>query len=414
MRVAIVSTSDGMPGGFAAAYRLHKGLRQQAVDSLMVVGKKSRDDVNVVADERYIAKIWRAAAAKLDRIPNGLALSPGKKLSSAWVPNNTFSRVQAVKPDVVNLHWINNGFLRLESLKKFKQPLVWTFHDMWAFAGGEHYVGDCKRYQSGYTQDSRPTHERGWDVNRWIWQRKRNAWASLNNLTIITPSHWLAECVKQSVLFSNTNVEVIANGIDHHRFKPIGRDIAREILGLPKDKRLILFGAVNATSDARKGFHLLKLALQEVRGKLPDTELVIFGASGGMGEADFGRKCHYLGRLHDEISLALVYAAADVFAAPSVQDNLPNTVLESLACGTPVIAFNIGGMPDMIEHQRNGYLAKAFEPQDFAAGLQWVLADDTKRWPQLSQRARQKIEQEFTLGVQANNYLRLFKQIINA
>ena len=411
MRVAIVSTSDGMPGGFAAAYRLHKGLRRQAIDSLMVVGKKTRDDASIVDDPRFLAKIWRAIAPKLDRIPNKFTGVPTKKISSAWVPNNTFSRVQALNPDVVNLHWINNGFLRLEALSKFRQPLVWTLHDMWAFAGGEHYVGECNRYQVGYTPHSRPSHERGWDVNRWIWHRKQRAWANLRNLTIVTPSHWLAECAKRSVLFSDTRIEVIANGIDHHRFKPIGRDTARQILGLPQDKRLILFGAVNATSDTRKGFHLLKLALQEMRDESPHTELVVFGASAGIGEADFGRTCHYLGRLHDEISLALVYAAADVFVAPSIQDNLPNTVLESLACGTPVVAFNIGGMPDMIEHQQNGYLAKAFEAQDFATGLQWVLAS-SQRWQQLSQRARQKVEQQFTLEIQAQNYLRLFKQII--
>lgn len=412
MRIAIVSTSDGMPGGFAAAYRLHKGLRQQAIDSQMLVGKKTRDDSSVLANEGRLATVWQKFSPKLDRLPNKLTWSNGKKLSSAWIAGNTVRRVQAINPDVINLHWINNGFLRLESLSKFKQPLVWTFHDMWAFAGGEHYVGDCKRYTMGYTHQTRPLHERGLDVNRWIWSRKRHAWENLRNLTIVTPSRWLAECVKQSALFSQTRTEVIPNGVDHHRFKPMGRDRAREILGLPLNKRLVLFGAVNATSDSRKGFHLLKLALKEFNATSHDTELVVFGASSGLGMADFGQKCHYLGRLHDEISLALVYAAADVFAAPSIQDNLPNTVMESIACGTPVVAFNIGGMPDMIEHQRNGYLAQAFEPADFAAGLQWVLAD-SERWQRLSSRARKKSEQEFTLDIQARNYLQLFKQIIS-
>ena len=172
---------------------------------------------------------------------------------------------------------------------------------------------------------------------------------------------------------------------------------------------------MTATSDRRKGFHLLLPAIKKLsQGEIwqHKLELVVFGASEPVNPPDFGLKTHYLGRLNDDISLALVYAAADIFVAPSLEDNLPNTVMEALACGTPSVAFKIGGMPDMIEHQENGYLAHPFEVEDLALGINWVL-EDTERYNQLCIRARQKVAQEFTLELQAQKYLELYSEILS-
>jgi glycosyltransferase involved in cell wall biosynthesis len=206
---------------------------------------------------------------------------------------------------------------------------------------------------------------------------------------------------------------VIPNGLDPERYKPLERRFARELLKLPQDKQLILFGAMGSTSDRRKGFHLLQPALEclSQSGWQAQTELVVFGASKPNSQPDFGLKAHYLGTLSDDISIALVYAAADVFVAPSVQDNLPNTVMEAIACGTPCVAFNIGGLPDMIEHQQNGYLARPYEKDDLANGIAWVLQDE-QRWQSLSRRAREKVEQEFTLEIQARRYLKLYHEVL--
>ena len=173
---------------------------------------------------------------------------------------------------------------------------------------------------------------------------------------------------------------------------------------------------MTATSDRRKGFHLLLPAIKKLsqweiwQHKL---ELVVFGASEPVNPPDFGLKTHYLGRLNDDISLALVYAAADIFVAPSLEDNLPNTVMEALACGTPSVAFKIGGMPDMIEHQQNGYLAQPFDVEELAKGISWVLEDE-KRYQKLCDRTRDKIEQEFTLEIQASKYLKLYNDILES
>ncbi|MEW6496178.1 MAG: glycosyltransferase, partial [Cyanobacteriota bacterium] len=249
------------------------------------------------------------------------------------------------------------------------------------------------------------------DLSRWVWQRKAKAWKNLN-LTIVTPSHWLAKCASSSSLFQNLRIEVIPNGLDTQQYKPIPRQVARKILNLPQDKLLILFGAMYPNSDRRKGFHFLQQALQRLGATAwqNQAELVIFGASRPKEPIGLGLNAHYLGKLSDDISLAVVYAAADVFVAPSLEDNLPNTVMEAIACGTPSVAFNIGGMPDMIEHQHNGYLAKPFESEDLARGIVWVL-ENKERYQKLCDRARQKAEQEFTLEIQALRYKTLYSEI---
>jgi glycosyltransferase involved in cell wall biosynthesis len=208
---------------------------------------------------------------------------------------------------------------------------------------------------------------------------------------------------------------VIHNGLDPEQYKPIDKPLARELMKLPQDKQLILFGALGATSDRRKGFHLLQPALQRLsqsagRGN-ENIEIVVFGASQPENAIDLGFKSHYLGSLHDDIALALVYSAADVMIVPSVQEAFGQTASESLACGTPVVCFDSTGLKDIVEHQKNGYQAKCFSAEDLANGIAWVLQDE-QRWQALSHRAREKVEQEFTLEIQARRYLKLYQEVL--
>ncbi|MEB3292992.1 MAG: glycosyltransferase, partial [Synechococcales bacterium] len=247
-----------------------------------------------------------------------------------------------------------------------------------------------------------------WDLSRWVWQRKRNLWHNLD-LTVITPSQWLARCARESSLLQQARIEVIPYGLDLQRYCPKPQDWVRTLLQLPLDKPLILFVASDATGDRRKGFHLLVAALRSLR-QIPwevEPELVIFGASRPINPPEFGFKSHYLGAFQDDLSLALIYAAANVFVAPSMQDNLPNTVLEALACGLPSVAFRIGGMPDLIDHESTGYLANPFDVEELAKGIAWVLQQENR----LSQAARQKAEQEYGLTLQADRYRSLFQDL---
>ncbi|MFN7853980.1 MAG: glycosyltransferase, partial [Dolichospermum sp.] len=331
MKPLLLNTSDIIGGAARAAYRLHQGLKNIGVDSQMLVQNKQSDDYSVIAPVSKLSKGIGKLTPTLDSIP--LQIYPQRDRSTysvQWLLDNLAAQVAQINPDVINLHWINGGYLKIETIAKFNKPIVWTLHDMWAFTGGCHYNGDCMNYTNSCGTCPQLHSNKEKDLSRWIWQRKTKAWQNLN-LTIVTPSHWLAKCAASSSLLKDVRIEVIPNGLDTKQYKPIEKSVARSILGLPEDKQLILFGAMSATSDPRKGFNFLQSALQNLSqsGWRERVELVVFGASQPKNPTELGFKSHYLGRLNDDISLSLVYAAADVFLAPSVQDNLPNTVMES-------------------------------------------------------------------------------------
>ncbi|MDO8445567.1 MAG: glycosyltransferase family 4 protein [Deltaproteobacteria bacterium] len=414
MKALLLNTFDSGGGAAIAAYRLHKGLQAIDVDSRMLVQLKTGDDRSVSGPP----PIWRKGLAMsrpfIDNIP--LVLYPERKkiiFSPATIPDRVFVRVREYDPDIVHLHWIAAGFMKVESLKRLKKPIIWTLHDSWAFTGGCHIPFECTRYRQmcGACPTLASTKEN--DLSRKIWRRKQRAWKGLN-LTVVAPSRWLAECARSSSLFRDTRVKVIPNGLDIQIFKPIDKSTARNILSLPQDKKLILFGAMDSTSDRNKGFHFLLPVLRMLseKGWRDRAELVVFGSREPENTPDLGIKARYMGKLNDEISLAILYSAADLFVLPSIQENLPNTVMEALACGTPCIAFNQGGLPDMIEHGKNGYLAKPYETNELARGIEWVLEDD-ERWRGLSQRARKKVEDEFAIEKVAKRYEDLYKEIIS-
>lgn len=413
MQVLHLSESDSGGAG-RATLRLHQGLQRLGVNSQMLVQLKYSDNLAVLSPEKMVGKF--SAKLKLSERLDALPLKVYRQCYAAdfslqWLPSGISAKVAQLAPDVVNLHWVCHGYLPIETVAKLNKPIVWTLHDMWAFTGGCHYSEECDRYKNSCGSCPQLGSNKNWDLSRWVWQRKAKAWNDLN-LTIVTPSVWLAKCASASSLFNDLRVEVIPNGLDTQQYKPIPRQVARELLNLPQDKQLILFGAMYPNSDCRKGFHLLRQALQSLsKAEWRDkAKLAIFGASQPKEPIDLGLESHYLGRLNDDISLAVVYAAADVFVAPSIQDNLPNTVMEALACGTPCVAFDIGGMPDMIEHQHNGYLAQPFDSEDLAKGIVWVL-ENKERHQKLCDRARQKAEQEFTLEIQARRYESLYHEI---
>jgi len=206
-------------------------------------------------------------------------------------------------------------------------------------------------------------------------------------------------------------IEVIPHGLDLTRFKPLGKHMARELLSLPQDKKLILSGAI--INDKNKGFQFLKPALRELAesGWVDRAELIVFGSSKPVNPPDFRLKTLYVGYLHDDVSLRLLYAAADVMIVPSIQEAFGQTASEAMACGTPVVAFGATGLKDIVEHQHNGYLAKPFRTDDLACGIAWVL-ENKDRHQVLSHHARQKAECEFNQELQARRYLALYEELL--
>lgn len=416
MRVLHLNTFDTVGGAARAAYRLHEGLCDAGNDSWMLVQKKVSHDKTVLAPNPILGKLFGKARSEL----NNLTLYPYSKatrsnFSPQWVPNPLLPKIHKLNPDIVNLHWIANGFLQIETLKYLKQPIVWTLHDMWPFTGGCHYTQDCLRYTQTCGSCPQLGSHKVEDLSFRVWQRKANAWRDIN-LTIVASSHWLAECARSSTLFQNCRVEVIALPLDVSSFKPAGQAKSRELLKLPHDKKLILFGAINATKDYRKGFHLLESALSrlsKIESIRKQVAIVVFGASQPENPVDLGFETYYLGYLRTDTSLALAYSAADVFVSPSLQEAFGQTAAEAMACGTPVVAFEETGTADIVEHQINGYLAKPFNVDDLAQGITWVLTKHSKS-SSLRTKAREKAQQNFSSKLQTQRYLDLYDDLLSS
>jgi len=409
VKVVHLNTYDLLGGAARAAYRLHQGLQQAGVKSQMLVQTKASDDYSVTAPTFWLDRIvdkYRPNLAKLSLPPMQGLFSP------QWLPDTVLTRIRENQPDIINLNWICDGYLQIETLAELSQPVVWTLMDMWAFTGGCHYGNICDRYINSCGACPQLYSTKDQDLSRWVWQRKAKAWKGID-LTVVSPSHWLAKCASSSSLFQNLRIEVIPFGLDIQRYKPTSQILARELLNLPQDKQIILFGAVEATSDLRKGFHFLQIALQNLSqsGYADRFELVIFGANKPLSPIDLGLRAHYLGKLHDDIALQITYAAADVMIVPSLQEAFGQTATEALACGTPVVAFAGSGLDDIVDHQKNGYLAINSDSHDLARGIVWVL-EDSDRYLNLSKQAREKAEREFSQELQANRYLRLFEEIL--
>ncbi len=409
MKVLHLNTYDIVGGAARAAYRLHKGLQQIGVQSQMLVQTKTSDDYSVIAPTFWLDKVvnkFRPSLAKLTLHPRQQQFSP------QWLPDTVMSRIRQNQPDIINLNWVCDGYLQVETLAKITQPKIWTLMDMWAFTGGCHYSDKCNHYINSCGACPQLHSSKKQDLSNWVWNRKSNTWRNIN-ITIVSPSKWLAKCAASSSLFKDLKIEVIPFGLDINRYKPIPKGVARDILHLAKDKKIILFGAVKATNDLRKGFQLLKTALQDLSqlGYHNQFELIIFGASQPEIPIDLVLKTHYLGELHDDITLQIAYSASDVIIVPSLQEAFGQTATESMACGTPVVAFDGNGLSDIISHQQNGYLAEPFDTGDLAKGIIWIL-EDGERHLKLSHQAREKAEKEFALELQAKRYLNLFEEIL--
>lgn len=293
--------------------------------------------------------------------------------------------------DVVNLHWVNAEMMSIRDIGKIQKPVVWTLHDMWPFCGAEHYAEDSAdaRWRSGYWRSNRYQGDSGIDLDRQTWTRKRHLWKRKWHL--VSPSKWLLDSARSSELMRDWPGSVIPNPLDLETFRPWPKEIARMMCRLPSiDVPLVLFGSLGGDRDGRKGQDLLLEAMSHLDKIITDKpEIVIFGQDALEHLSDFPFKIHWMGRFHDEISMALLYSSANLMVVPSRLDNLPQTGTEAQACGCPVVAFRVGGLPDVVDHGRTGYLAEPFETQDLANGIAWILLD-ANRQAELSAAARNR------------------------
>jgi glycosyltransferase involved in cell wall biosynthesis len=410
MKVLIVNTSDIQGGAARAAYRLHKSLLDQDIDSQMLVKSKSSDDFTVIAETSRLRKGLDKLRPAVDSLPIRFYKERTKTLfSPSWFGfSNIVDKINEINPDIVHLHWICGGMMTFKGISRIKAPIVWSLHDMWAFTGGCHYDEECGAYQKQCGTCPVLGSNKLQDLSRKVWLRKQANFGKIANLNIIGLSRWLADCAKQSSLFQDAPVFNLPNPIDTSTFAPFDKQQARALLNLPQDKNLVLFGAMGAISDPRKGFKELTEALTHLDAD--NNELVVFGSSHPKTSQGFKQKAHYLGQLHDDVSLRVLYSAADVMIVPSLQENLSNAIMESLACGTPIVGFAIGGNSDLIVHQITGYLAKPYSATDLAQGIEWVM--NASNYQEISQNSREKVLREFDSQVVAKKYIDLYNKII--
>ncbi|MBE0597717.1 MAG: glycosyltransferase family 4 protein [Desulfuromonadales bacterium] len=411
MKVLCLNFSDITGGGAArAAYRLHHALRANGIDSMMQVVKASSGDWTVSGLDGSFSKIGTNIRPQFASFVRKFSKSEHSlQISTSTLPSRWPAIINKSVADIVNLHWLCAEMMSVEDIGRIQKPLVWTLHDMWAFCGAEHVSYD-NRWKDGYTSVNKPAHERGIDLNRWVWNRKRNAWKK--PLQIVTPSRWLADCVRQSSLMHGWPVITIPNAIDTDVWQPVDRTQARMLMGIPPDKKIIAFGAMSGGQAHHKGFDLLLAALGHLRGQLPRLEIIIFGQSRPKEVPDLGFPIYYTGHLHDDLSLRVLYSAADALVIPSRIDNLPNTGVESLTCGTPVIAFDTCGLRDIVTHQKTGWLAKAFDTEDLATGIQWALSDES-HLKKMRQFARADAVARYSFPVVAAQYQAIYQSVLD-
>lgn len=411
MKILIVNTSDIEGGAARAAYRLHKSLLALHVESQMLVQSKSSDDFTVISEDGKVAKYFNKLRPILDslhvRIYKERTQTPFSPSEIGF--SHIVNMINTINPDIVHLHWICAGMMKIEDIARIHAPIVWSLHDNWAFTGGCHIMWECEKYKIECGACPRLGSEKENDLSKKVFNRKKNVFSKKKNITIVGLSRWLYACSKNSTLLKDKKHINLPNPIDTSIFKPFNKDKSRELWNLPKDKKLLLFGSIKATSDVNKGFKELSEALYKLTCK--DIEFVVFGSSEPKVSQDFGFKTHYLGNLYDDVSLVTLYSAVDVMVVPSLQENLSNAIMESLACAIPVVGFDIGGNGDMIEHKFNGYLAKPYDIADLKDGIEWAL--HVKNYDELCQNAREKVLREFDSVVVAKKYISLYKEILN-
>jgi glycosyltransferase involved in cell wall biosynthesis len=412
MRILQLSTFDLRFGASIAARRLHEALLAQGGDCDLLVSEVQSDSPRAHAAYKGLGKVQAKARHYLDSLPLRLyARKPGL-FSANWLGSSIHHTVDQFTPDIVHMHWCQSSFVPTSALPHLNYPLVWTFHDMWAFTGGCHYSDGCDHYLKQCGRCPLLQSNNSNDLSHWLWKQKDRAYGRLpKSLHVVCPSNWMAEAARRAPLLKGVPVHVIANPISAQMFRPIDKKTARRLLGLPEKGQLLLMGAA-AQGDLRKGFDLLQDALRQY-AVLPGAEplgLVTLGTRNNKSaNPTKGLTNWNIGFLQDEVSLSALYNAVDAVALPSREENLSNMLSEALCCGIPCLAFAIGGNGDLIQHQANGYLAKPGDTADMARGLHWILQNfGTEQRARIAEDAHARVSYEALVP----QFLKLYNTIL--
>lgn len=419
LKVAHLNTYDGNGGAGRACMRLNRALLSQNIDSKIIVHYKFGKNPKIGEfNTNLIQKAWTAAAILLERAWAKRYLKAVKTpFSFTWFGRSVIHHPDVKSADIIHLHWVNHGFLNpkhIAEIAKLNKPVVWTFHDSNAFTGGCHVRYTCDHFERECGDCPLLKNASPDDYSHRIWKQKNRAYQQLD-FDIIVPSRWMQSSVLRSSLLKDRSINQIPNTLETDIFKPVDKAEAKRKAGLSEDKFILLSGFMPSRKDMHKGTGYLMESLELLKTRLGEkadqVELVVFGNRDNSNLPDFPFKTTFLGKISNDERLALCYAAAGAFLIPSLEDNLPYTVMESLSCGTPVIAFKTGGIPDMVTHEKNGYLAVYRSSESFADGMEWVINHPDRK--QLNENARQTVMDKFSEQIIAQKHIDLYKQLIH-
>jgi glycosyltransferase involved in cell wall biosynthesis len=414
MKVVILNTSESIGGAAIAAKRLMQALRRYDVDAGMLVRDKQTQDPDVASiNHSFLGKkinqahfLWERAIIYLNNKRNRADLF---RVSIANTGTDISKHPLIKEADIIHLHWINQGFLSLHDIKKLigmGKPLVWTMHDMWPCTGICHHARECTHYHNECGNCFHLNSSNKRDLSQRIFLKKKEIWQN-GQITFVGCSNWLVKRAGHSAIMQGFQTFSIPNPINIGTYRKTNKEKARKRLGLPQDKNLLLFGAVNAT-DKRKGLDYLMDGIRHVKGQHPDIyrnlELVIFGQIKSDVRTFFDIPIHILNFLKDEAQIVNLYNAVDLFVTSSLEENLPNSIMEAMACGTPCVGFHIGGIPEMIDHKRNGYVAKYQDAEDLTNGIAWCLNNQERLGNEALKKAATCYSEEKIAGQYINIY----------
>ncbi len=416
MRVLIINTSEKTGGAAIAARRLMEALKNSGVQVQMLVRDRQTDAADVVELPPSWLNMWRFI---LERLviwkANRFKRHNLFEVDIANTGIDVTELPEFKQADIIHLHWVNQGMLSLKQLRKITasgKPVVWTMHDMWPFTGICHYADDCARYETGCSHCPKlygkgRAHDLAWKVFR-----QKAQWMAESNIRFVACSRWLEGLARKSLLLQGKHVTNIPNAINTQLYHPQDKQAVRRKLGLPADRKLILFGSMK-TTDKRKGVDYLIEACHLLLRDYPELEsragVVLMGKQAEESAALLPFTCYNMDYVTDEHRLVDIYNAVDLYVTPSLQDNLPNTIVEAMACGIPCVGFNVGGIPQMIDHLHNGYVAEYRSASDLANGIHWVLSEPGN---ELSEEARRKALSSYSEQAVARQYINIYNQAL--
>jgi len=404
MKVFHLSYIDGIGGAGRAAYRIFESLKKTNLDVFFFFNIKTTADDKVIAPRGLKKTLIVRIRSVIGLIISKLLNTKSHSITSFALLNSNYPKIiNELKPSIIHLHWVGAEFLSIRDISKFKGKIVWTMHDMWPFLGAHHL--DLTNTWQKNCRKKIPLYD------HFVFNRKKNLWKN-KNFYLIAPSLWMKSLVQNSLLFQKNQVVVIPHPINTNIFKPNNKKFCKKLFNLQENELVILFGALDI-SDPKKGFLIFEEIVERILRNYNSVKVVILGKYDENLKKN--KKFVYIDWLKDDFSLSALYSAVDIFVSPSKIESFGQMVLENQACGTPVLAFNLAGLKDIILHKKTGYLAKPMNKVDFYNGLCWLISQVSKKssYKKIKALSRNRVLKSFSYEAVGKKTKEFYEKILS-